>query len=80
MEQALRKMPGQEKNADRLKAYYDRNIYLAEGGGSTTHRFGELASYKGSGKLLGYRLGDCWLNNMLFRYIFLPVCRVSRSY
>jgi hypothetical protein len=66
MEQALRKMPGQERNADRLKAYYRDKIFVAEGGG-TVHRFGELAAYVGSGTLRGYRLGDCWLNNILFR-------------
>jgi hypothetical protein len=58
MEQALRKMPNQTSNADRFKSYIDSVPCLFA-------RVAELS--KKPCKLNGFLLGDCWLNNMMFK-------------
>ena len=62
MQQGLKRIPGQEENAERLQKYLDTKCKNA------AVRVAELGQFQGNPNFKGYRLGDCWLNNMMFRY------------
>ncbi|CAG0915070.1 unnamed protein product [Notodromas monacha] len=62
MLKALRGFPGQAENADRLERHMNKAC-----AGNYLQYFGTLSRFVGNTKLAGFRLGDCWLNNMMFR-------------
>ncbi|CAG0913915.1 unnamed protein product [Notodromas monacha] len=61
MENSLRKIPGHEAKADRLKKYLDNTCV------DGAERLLLMRQFKGNPALNTYQLGDCWVNNMMFR-------------